>query len=173
MNRGQKEELVAGLRETIAGSEAAFLVNYRGINVGDMQGLRGDLRESGAIFKVAKTRLMVRALEDIDGGDQIKEDCKDQIGFVFAQKDTPAVAKILVEFAKKRESSEFLVSSLFESRALSKADIAVLASLPSREVLLGQLAQVLQAPMTNMARSLSEIVASFARALNRVAEQKA
>lgn len=156
MNRNQKEKLIAELREQVVQSEAAFLVNYQGLSVGRLQKLRANLRGDGASMRVAKARLMVRAVKDIDGCEQLVPMLKNQIGLVFAADNAPAVAKKLVEFAKGDQKLS-LVSGFFERRVWSKSEVEFLAALPSREVLLTQLACVLQAPIAGLARALDKV----------------
>ena len=157
MNRNQKEKLIAELREQVVGAEAAFLVNYQGLSVGRLQKLRADLRGDGASMRVAKARLMVRAVKDIDGCELLVQHLRNQVGLVFASNNAPAVAKKLVDFAKK-DTKLAIVSGFFENRVWSKPEVEFLAALPSREVLLAQLACVLQAPIAGLARALDQIV---------------
>ncbi len=156
MNRNQKEKLIAVLHENVVQAEAAFLVNYQGLSVGKLQKLRAQLRGDGAVMKVAKARLMVRAVKGIDGCEQLVPLLKDQIGLVFANSNAPAVAKTLVDFTKV-DKNLAVVSGFFENRVWSKPEVEYLAALPSREVLLTQLACVLQAPIAGLARALDKV----------------
>lgn len=156
MNRNQKEKLVAQLRGHVVQSEAAFLVNYQGLSVDKLQKLRASLRGDGASMKVAKARLMIRAVKDLDGCEQLVPMLRNQIGLVFAAGNAPAVAKKLVDFAKDNQKLA-VVSGFFENRVWSKPEVEFLAALPSREVLLAQLARVLQAPIAGLARALDQV----------------
>lgn len=172
MNRQQKEAVVADFKEMLSTAQATFLVRYRGLNVTDMSSLRGVLRENGARLKVTKARLMKLAAEGIDGIDLFKDDFKDQIGLVFALDQAPPVAKQLVEFAKAHKALQ-IISGFFESKILAKEEVEFFASIPSREVLLAQLAGTLQAPVGNLAGVLNALVLQLLYALKQVAESKA
>ncbi|MBU1007535.1 50S ribosomal protein L10 [Candidatus Dependentiae bacterium] len=172
MNRQQKEAVVADFKEMLSSAEATFLVRYRGLSVADMFSLRTALRGSGGKLKITKARLMKIATQGIDGIEPFKDDFKDQIGLVFALDQPSPVAKQLVEFAKGRDALQ-IVSGFFESKVLTKEEVEFFASIPSREVLLAQLAGTLQAPVASFASVLNMLVLQLLYALKQVAEQKA
>jgi len=153
MNRQQKEQTVADVRDMFKGSEAAFLINYRGLSVHLMQTLRKQVREASGTFKVTKARLMKIASKDVVGIDAFAEKFHDQVGLIFAKGDTPVIAKRIVEFAKENEALG-IVAGFFENRVISKEEVVALGSIPSRDVLLATLVHTLQAPMVNLVGTL-------------------
>jgi large subunit ribosomal protein L10 len=172
MNRQQKETVIADVHKMFAEAEAAFLVNYKGLSVAQMQSLRKNLRENKGLLKVTKANLMRLAMHDIAGAEQFAEEFKDQVGLVFVKNgEVPAVSKRLVEFSKENEALK-IISGFYESRVLTGQEINFLASLPSREVLLGQLAGTLQAPMSSLARMLNQMLSRLAYVLSQVEEKK-
>jgi large subunit ribosomal protein L10 len=171
MNRQQKENAISNCKQLFSESQAAFLVNYKGLSVARMQELRRTLRETNGSLKVTKANLMRIAVDDINGIDGFKAQLNDQIGLVFAKGDVPSVAKKLSEFSKKYASLKRL-SGVFESRVLGAKEIELLASLPSREVLLAQVAGTLKAPITNLARVLNQVLLSPIYAIKQIAEKK-
>lgn len=171
MNRQQKSELIDFLKQGFADAPAAFLVGYKGISVAKIQTLRKKLRQNDASFKVAKNRLARRAVAELDGVQDLSGLMKEQLAIVFAHKDPSAVAKILHEFSKEHQALA-LVGGCVERKVVNKDGVVVLASLPSREVLLGHLAGTLQAPISTYARLLNAILARLAYALQAVAEEK-
>jgi len=64
VNRTEKEELVAEMREVFANSSTVVVAHYSGLTVSEMEALRGKMRDSGAGFKVTKNRLTRLALAD-------------------------------------------------------------------------------------------------------------
>ena len=171
MNRNQKEALVSDLKDKFTNSQAAFLVNYKGLTVSELQNFRTSLREQDALFTVAKARLMKIAASEMEEASGFADSLKDQVGLVFAMKEAPATAKTVVKFAKDNESLD-VVAGLFESKFISEEEVKVLATIPSREVLLAQLASVLQAPVAGLARTLNMTLAKLAYALQEVAKKK-
>jgi large subunit ribosomal protein L10 len=156
MNRQGKELIIDELRDGLLSSEASFLVVYRGLSVKKMHQLRSNLLAKDGSFKVAKARLMKRAIDGESAFDGFSEFFKDQVGLVFAKKDVAGVAKVLSDFAKENTDLQ-LVAGYFESKVLKKDKIIQIASLPSREVLLSRLCAVLNCPMSNLARALNMV----------------
>ncbi|MCK4264751.1 50S ribosomal protein L10 [Candidatus Babeliales bacterium] len=171
MNREQKEVLISDLKDMFSQSQAAFLVNYKGLTVGQMQELRRKLRKQDAFLKIAKARLMRLAAADVEGADNFSNEFKDQVGLVFALKEAPATAKEIVNFSKDNEELGIL-AGFFESKFVSKGDVAVLASVPSREILLAQLARAMQSPVAGFATVLNMVILKLLYALQEVAKKK-
>jgi large subunit ribosomal protein L10 len=175
MNRQQKEFAVSDFKKLLTESQATFLINYQGLSVALMQSLRRDIRQNGGLLKVTKARLMKKAADslshDFSGLNKFQEKFKNQIGLVFTNKDISATAKKLVEFSKKHEKLQ-IISGFFDSKVLSNEQIIALASLPSREILLGMLAGTMQAPITSFVRLLNLLIVRLLYVLQRVNEKK-
>lgn len=172
MNRHQKEAIVADVKRLFTESHAAFLVHYKGLDVAHMQTLRRGLRAQQGLLKVTKTSLMKIAATGIDGIETLSDQFQDQVALVFVQNsDISGVAKHLVSFSKNNETLKVL-SGVYESKVLHKDEIVFLASLPSREVLLAQLAGTLQAPIAAIPRMLNMMIVKLVCALNEIAEKK-
>lgn len=171
MNRQEKIELVKDLRHSFS-SEESFLVNYRGMTVADLQGLRKKLKSAGGRLKVAKSRLMRLAIENVDRSSELEPYLKDQLAVVFADsKSSFQVIKALDEFGKGRESFQ-IVAGIFDARLFAKADLKRIAALPPREVLLSQLCGALKAPIDNLVWTLQAQTSQLVYTLQQIADQK-
>ena len=157
MNRQEKESAIKEVVDLFKVSEGAFIVNYKGLSVALMQALRKGLSENGSTLKVTKARLMKIALKDFKGTSDFSEGFKDQVGLVFVNKDISLIAKKLVTFSSDNPALS-IVSCYFESKVLDSGRIKFLASLPSREALIAQLAGTLQAPIACFARALQLVL---------------
>jgi large subunit ribosomal protein L10 len=157
MNREEKALVVQSLREGFERNKSAFLVGVGGMTVSQLQSLRKDLRSNNSSLKIAKGRLMKKAVAGLDGVDQLTEFFREQVGLVFVENEAPAVAKVLRNFAKENEALKLVVGYV-DNRIYDKKSIERIASIPSREVLLSQLAAVLNAPMAGLARTLNQVV---------------
>jgi large subunit ribosomal protein L10 len=158
MNRQEKEFIVDELKNDLLSSQASFLIVYKGLNVKKLHQLRSKLRAKDGLFKVAKARLMRRAVDVEAGFEDLSDFFREQIGLVFAKKDVASVAKVLSDFAKENSDMQ-LVAGYFDSKVLKKEKIIQIASLPSREILLAQLCATLNAPMSRLARVINMIAA--------------
>lgn len=172
MNRQQKEHVVETLKHDFENNQASFLVGYKGLNVAQVLQLRKSLRQQGGSFKVAKVTLMKRVVHDIPSVEQLMPYFKDQVALVFAHQESPAIARILNDFAKENHQLTILAGCL-DSKFLSKDNIKVLAHLPSKEVLLAQVCGTLKAPITGLAFVLNMLILRLAFVLKKIEEKKA
>lgn len=166
-----KEAVITDLRRMMTDAQATVLINYKGMDVPVLQGLRRSLRVDGNTLKVTKATLMRRAAQDIAGADAFAESFKDQVGLVFVQKDISSAAKQLVSYAKEHASLK-IIAGFYESKVLSKQELDFLASLPSREVLLGQLLGTMQAPISSFVRVLHLLIARLVYVLKQIETQQ-
>lgn len=173
MNRQQKESVIELFHKDFLANKGTFFVNYAGLNVGQMQQLRRQLREKGGALKIAKMRLVKRALADIDGAQGLLSHCKNQLGVVFAYDaaEVSDVAKMLNDFSKKNEAFDLIVGCV-DARLLDKMAISRFASLPSKEVLLAQLCGTLNAPLASFVYGLNSVLVKLLVALKEVEKQK-
>ena len=150
MNRQEKAELVESLKQDFNESSALFWINYQGLSVNQLQVLRSDLRKESGKLKIAKVRIVKRALNEIPDTQDLLSQIKDQLGVVISTGEANAVAKVLYNFSKNNEALKIVVGR-FENKLIDKDGINFLATLPSREVLLARLCGTLLAPITNLA----------------------
>lgn len=156
MNRQQKANLVQGLSEKFLTTEASFIVNCQGMTVAQIQNLRLALEAKNSEMQVAKNRLVRIAIQGKVESDILREKLVGQNAIVFAKSDLTGTAKVLHDFAKANEELK-IVAGCYDSRLLDKAAVIVLASLPSREVLLARLFGTMMAPVTALAIVLKQI----------------
>jgi len=157
MNRQQKELVIKELRECFKNNSSSFLIGVKGLSVKQTQLLRSGLRQKGGQLKVAKVRLIKRAVDTASFGKDLTPFLREQIGVVFADKEPSAVAKVLNDFSKENGALS-LIAGYFESKTYDKAGVQRIASLPSRSVLLAQLCGTLNAPIAQLVRTLQAYV---------------
>jgi large subunit ribosomal protein L10 len=156
MNRQEKATVVDTLRQDFKNSQAAFLIGYQGMTVAQVQKLRENLRKYNGEFKVAKARLMKRAVEGLEGPSALTPYFKNQVGLVFAPKESPAIAKVLYDFSKDNAKLQLVIGCL-DAKLLDNNLIVRIASLPSREILLAQVCGTINAPLASLVRVLDQI----------------
>jgi len=156
MNREEKTRVIKSLRDGFERTEAAFLVGVQGLTVSQLQVLRRDLRGAHSNLRIAKARLMKRAVDGLEGIGQMGSFFKTQVGLVFVDKEAPAVAKVLRNFAKENDALKLVVGYM-DDRIYDRQSIERIALIPSREILLSQFAALLNAPVAQFARVLSQV----------------
>ena len=170
MERAAKERHVEALRKQVEGVRSAFLFGYRGLTVNQVTDLRARIRKTSSSYQVLKNRLAARALESTPLA-PLREHLKGPLAMTFHPAEPIALAKVLTDFAKDNPQLEFK-AGLLDGRPLTAADVAALASLPSREVLLGQLLGQMTSPLASFQRVLLAPVRDFASVLDQIAKQK-
>jgi large subunit ribosomal protein L10 len=171
MARPEKEALVAEVSKKFSKSQAVVLTDFRGLTVQEVTELRKQLREAGVEMKVVKNTLTRLAAQksEIEGLDAFLEG---PIALAFGYEDPIAPAKILAEFAKKHKKME-LKGGVLEGKVIDQETVMALADLPTKEVLLGQLAGVLQAPIRNLVNVLSAPIRNTVYALEAIRKKQA
>jgi large subunit ribosomal protein L10 len=160
MARPDKAAAVAELTETFQESAGAVLTEYRGLTVKQLQDLRRALGEN-ANYAVVKNTLTQIAARDagVEGFDDL---LTGPTAIAFVNGDMVEAAKGLRDFARANPSL-VVKGGLFEGRTLDAAEIAKLADLESREVLLGKLAGAMLASLSQAVYLLNAPIAQVAR----------
>lgn len=171
MNRQEKEHIVESLKNDFAANQTAFVVNYQGMGVAQVSSLRKELRDKGGTFKVAKVTLIKRAIHDLPFSEGLSPFLKDQVGIVFADKESPAVAKVLYNFSKKNQKLNVLAGRM-DSTILNKDSVIVLASLPSREILLAKVCGALNSPIVGLVGTLHSMLVKLLLVLKAIEQKK-
>ena len=144
---------------------------YRGLTTSELAELRTALAAAGGDYRIFKNTLVRRA---IDGGEYqpLSEYLSGPSALTFVQGDISAVAKALRDFSR---NNPLLVikGGLADGSLLSAADLAALADLPPREVLLARFAGALAAPMQQMAGLLQALPRNMAYGISALIEQRA
>ena len=153
MDRVAKETFVTELRDRLNKAPVIYLTDFTGLNVKEMTGLRRSLKESGAEYIVVKNRLAKLALAETELPD-ITENLEGPTGMVFGYEEPVAPAKALSEFAKLHDKKPTFKLGIMDSKVLDAEQIQQIAILPSQEVLLAQLAGVMEAPLAAFADAL-------------------
>jgi large subunit ribosomal protein L10 len=168
--RPEKVAVVDEVKEKLSSSSAALLTEYRGLKVGELAELRRTLTKSGGEYKVYKNTLVRFAVRDL--GIEIDESTlTGPTAIAFVDGDAAAVAKVLRDYARTN-AHLVLKGGVLGNKALSADETRALADLPSREVLLAQLAGALQAPMAKLAGLLQALPRNMAYGLKALIDQK-
>ncbi len=162
MNRNQKREAVASLREMLSGATLVVVVSQSGLSVADSTRLRRRMREAGANFRVAKNSLVRLALEGT-GLAALAGLFAGPTAIAYSE-DPVAAARVVVDYAREHEGLRVLGGCLDE-REVDAAAIGVLASVPPLDELRGRLAGLLRAPAGRVAACLQAPGGQVARAL--------
>ena len=158
------------VKSRVAATSTAVVTEYRGLTVAQISTLRRQLRTLGADYKVFKNTLVRRAIAGTEV-ESLAEFLDGPTAIAFVDGDVSAVAKALRDFA--RETPKLIVKGgVVDGKPLSIKDLTALADLPSRDVLLAQIAGLLASPLRTMAGLLKAVPQNFAYGLSALIEAK-
>jgi large subunit ribosomal protein L10 len=168
--RAHKVEVVDEVKARLGDAAASIVSEYRGLTVAEMAELRHALASVGGDYKIFKNTLVRRA---VDGGEYqpLSEYLSGPSALTFVKGDISAVAKALRDFSRANPHL-VIKGGLADGSLLSQSDLAALADLPPRDVLLARLAGALAAPMQQMAGLLQALPRNLAYGISALLEQR-
>lgn len=169
--RERKQERIEVLADRLQRSPTIYLTDFTGLNVARLTDLRRRLRAAGVEYVVVKNTLAKRALhaarvEGLDGH------LEGPTGLVLAGTDPITAAKVLADFAREHEQLA-VKAGLVEGKPVAAEQVKLLAQLPSRVELLGQVAGALQAPLAGFVGAMNGLLMMMVGALEALKEQRA
>ena len=168
--RPDKAATVKEVKSRVKSTSTAVVTEYRGMTVAQISTLRRQLRTLNADFKVYKNTLVLRAIAGSEV-ESLGELLQGPTAITFIDGDVSAVAKALRDFAK--ETPTLVVKGgVVNGKTLTFKDLAALADLPSRDVLMAQFAGLLASPLRTMASLLKAVPQNFAYGLSALLDSK-
>jgi large subunit ribosomal protein L10 len=168
--RAEKVAVVDEVRGRLGEAAATVVTEYRGLSVGDLAELRRSLGAAGGEYKIFKNTLVRRAVADSDHRG-LEGFLVGPTGITFVRGDVSAVAKALRDFSRAHPAL-VVKGGLLDGAVLSATDLAALADLPSREVLLARMAGAIAAPMQQLAGLLQALPRNLAYGLSALLDQR-
>ena len=166
-----KQQIVDELKGLLGEADMALVLDFKGLSIKEMSDLRGRLRDSSGICKVTKNTLMRRAIQGDTAWAELDSLLTGTNAFVLVKGDVGGAVKAVQSFQKDSKKSE-LKGGLFEGRFLSQDDIKAIGDLPSKEVLMAQIAGSINAVATKLAVGINEVPSGLARALQQHADSE-
>jgi len=154
LTRQQKQEIINDLKDKISRQKTMVFVDFTGLKVKDISGLRKKLKKSDSLFKVSKKNLLKIALKDFSSSLVQKiEELEGELGVIFGFGDEILPAKIVYNLASKNENLKIL-GGFFEGKFIEKKIVIELGQIPTREELLAKLVGSISAPISNFVNVL-------------------
>lgn len=170
MDRAQKKEAVAQLRQTFQETGVVVVTRNLGMTVAQSTSLRIKMREAGATYKVSKNTLALIAIEDTPYAN-LAELLTGPTALASSS-DPVAAAKAAVDFAKTTDRFE-VVGGAMGATILDANGVKALAELPSLDELRAKIVGLVQAPATKLAQLVQAPAAKLARVVGAYAAKEA
>ncbi len=154
LTKQEKQDVIVDLREKLSDAKAIAFVSFKGLTVKESDVLRRNLRDAGVGFQVAKKTLLGRVLDEKGiSGDMPALDGETAIAY---SSDLLAPAREVFNFSKGKATPS-IVGGVFDGAYADKAQMLSYATIPSREVLLSQVLNLINSPIQRFAVVISEI----------------
>lgn len=164
LNLEQKKEIVAEVSSVANDSLSLVVADYRGLAVPKMTELRRRARESNVYVRIIRNTLAKRAIQGTNF-ECLSDELTGPLIFGFARNEPGAAAKLFRDFAKENEALKVKALSV-GGQYYAASHLDAVASLPTREEALSQLAGTLMAPINKLVRTIKEPAQMLARALD-------
>ncbi len=155
LNRNEKAAVVSDVSAQAARAQTLAMAEYRGLTVENLNKLRVDARSKGVYLHVLKNSLARRAV----AGTPFEVAQGAMVGpliYGFSE-DAVAAAKVVADFAKTNDKL-VIMGGAYAGKVLTADGVKALASIPSREVLISQIAGLLKSPIQRFAAVLAAVV---------------
>ena len=167
--RPEKKAIVEEIGEQIENASFVFLADYRGLSVEQLTDLRGRLREMDTGVHVVRNTFLKHAAKRL-GWDSLT-DADGPTAVIAGLGDVTVVAKAILGFVKEHQLP-VLKGGQAGASGLTAEDIQQMATIPSREVLLGQFVGTLAAPMSQLVGVMHQKLSTLVYVLKAVEEKK-
>ncbi|MFB3845346.1 MAG: 50S ribosomal protein L10 [Candidatus Cloacimonadaceae bacterium] len=174
MVQAYKLDIVKDLKERLQEAKAIVLVDYKGINIEQVNQLRNRFRQEKVDYLVQKNTLVKIALHDL-GITDLDEFLTGPTALAICKTDEIAPARVVVKFLKEvmedKEIPQFK-AGLIDGNVFKAEQMIALAKLPSREELLAKIMGSAQAPLSRLLSVTQGIIRKFVYAVDAVAKTK-
>ena len=154
MSREKKAQIIDGLQEIFSRCNIGILADYRGLSTAEINALRRKLRESGVEYRVVKNTLAQFAAKRA-GMNELAGSFEGPVAMAFGYGEISEPARVLADYIRTSKSILNIKGGFLGDRMLTSRDVATLATLPSREVLISQVIGGIQSPIVALVNVLA------------------
>lgn len=164
MRLEEKKQTVSELAQKLERSNIVITTNYIGLTVAEMTELRRKLRQEGIEYRVIKNTLARFAAEQVDK-ENLNSIIEGPTAIAFGYGDETVPAKALLDYIRSTKSELKIRGGLMRERVLSASEVATLATLPPKEVLIAKLLSGMQGSIFALVNVLNANIAGFTNLL--------
>lgn len=153
MTRKDKAQLISDLTAKFKDTDHFYITDTSGLTVAEINKFRGMCFDKGVEYKMVKNTLIKKALEEVEGDfSSLDEVLKGTSGIMFVNETANAPAKIITDFQKTdaQKRPKFKAASIESDLFIGEDQLGALASLKSKQELIGEVITLLQSPAKNV-----------------------
>jgi large subunit ribosomal protein L10 len=162
-----KKEIREELEQLLDDAQVVMVIEYANMSVAEITKLRRTLRDSATVCKVTKNTLMKKAIAERPQWHSLESFLKGSSVFLMVKGDVSSALKAYQGYQKEAKKTA-LRGGVFDGRAFDAEQLKAVSELPPREVLLGQIAGLLNNVGGRLAGTINEVPSSLGRAINEV-----
>lgn len=173
LTRDQKADAVGAIQERLEAHNTVYVTDYKGLSVEQVNDLRNRFRDAGIEYKVVKNTLLRLAMERIGGYDDIFAHLNGPTAVALSE-EPAAPARVIKKFLSDLKGELPQLKAAYVDGAVFSGDqIDALASLKSKDELIGDILGLLLSPITNVVGGLQAQGQNIVGALKTIAEKEA
>jgi large subunit ribosomal protein L10 len=148
LSKAAKNDIVKRFSEVFKANPSVMLVEYKGLTVAELEGLRSNLKDADTEFKIVKNKLLKIAAKDTEI-EQLNDLLVGPTAIAVCESDPTAAAKVFVKTAKDLPLL-VIKGGVVEGNMVGVDEITAISKLPSRQEMMAQLLGALSSPMSNL-----------------------
>jgi large subunit ribosomal protein L10 len=172
MNKTEKADIVSEVKEMIQNSTAIYLTDYSGINVEDINKIRGEFRKQNVKYKVIKNTLFKRALEEAGKYDKLANHLVGMTGYAFSSDNPVAPAKIIKKYFDDTKKLS-LKACYIEDQYYEGKNLDLLANLPSKNEIIAGIMGCIDSPVSGIIGTLNAVMRDITSVIDEISKKKA
>ncbi len=168
--KGKKKEELDALKKDLTDAKNLFVAKFQGMTVAQDTDLRQKIRETKSQYRVVKNTLARKAAEGTPA-EGVSKAFDGSTSIAYNATDPVSLAKALTAYAKTNPLFVFK-AGMVEGRVVNIADIANIASMPSKKELFGKLLFLINSPAQRLAVAINGVARNLAVVIQQAVEQK-
>lgn len=155
ISKEKKQSIVSSFSDILGSANSVVFVQFDKLTVQTSNAVRRALRAQDVGYKVGKKSLLKRVLQERGYTGELPE-LNGEIAIAYGT-DAIAPAREIYEFQKSTKGAVTIVGGVFEGEYKDQSAMLSIATIPTREVLLSQIAYLLKSPMQRIAIAVNEV----------------
>ncbi len=172
MNRNEKLDIIAQVKELLENSTAIYLTDYSGISVEDINGIRNEFRKENVKYKVIKNTMFKRAIDEVGKYDKLADHLVGMTGYAFASDNIVAPAKIIKKYFDSNQKLS-LKACYVENQFYDGSSLNELASLPSKKEIIAGILGCINSPASGIVGAINAVMRDLVSVIDEISKKKA